>query len=451
MRTAIYARVSTDEQALYGDSLRMQLDTLTEFAKKNDYDIVDTYIDDGYTATNLKRPNLQRLLDDVRRGLIDIILFVKIDRWSRGVRNYYKLQDILDENKVHWKAVLEDYDTTTTAGRLQINIMLTIAENESSVTSDRIKAVFKNKLEQGEVISGNTSLGYKVKNKKLVIDETEREIVREIFDQYEKIMSISKLALYFRDRYEGLTYRRLKKMLTNPIYTGTHISDYGIFSNYCEPIIEQGQFDRVQRLIEFNAKVFKAKEKKTEYIFSKILNCGLCNTRMSGNTRKGGKRNLPGYTQNVYRCQRRYRSHTCENNYNITEKTLEKYLLENAKALLEGHVLEIEVERAKKKKKPEIDISKINNKLEKLRDLYLDDMINKAQYKEEFERLNAILNQSTETEDEPETNIEAIKEFLSLDIDKIYITLSPVERRRLWLSVIKEIKVTREKIDVIFI
>ena len=451
MKAALYARVSTDEQALYGDSLRMQLDTLNDFAKRNFYEVVGTYIDDGYTATNLKRPNLQQLLNDVRAGNIDIILFVKIDRWSRGVRNYYKLQDILDENKVHWKAVLEDYDTTTTAGRLQINIMLTIAENESSVTSDRIKAVFKNKLEQGEVISGNTSLGYKIKDKRLVVDESEREIVQDIFNQYEAIMSINRLARNFKDKYEGLTYRRLKSILSNRIYTGIHTSDYGTFQNYCEPIISVEQFDRVQRLIELNAKVYKSTRKKTDYVFSKIINCGDCGIRMSGNTRKGSKRNRPGYVQNVYRCQRHYKNHTCKNNYNITEKKLEEYLLENVKKLLEQYILEIEVKKQKPKKKPEIDVAKINNKLDKLRDLYLDDMINKVQYKEEFDRLNAILAQSSNDIVEPEVDTKAIEEFLKLDIDKIYITLSPIERRRLWLSVIKEIRVTRNSIDVEFI
>ena len=100
LKVGLYDRVSHDEQALYGDSLRTQKEALRKYAKEKNYIIVGEYTDDGYTATQLNRPGLQRLLDDVRAGKIDMILFTKIDRWSRGVRNYYKLQDILDEHKV---------------------------------------------------------------------------------------------------------------------------------------------------------------------------------------------------------------------------------------------------------------------------------------------------------------------------------------------------------------
>ena len=90
----LYGRVSSDEQALHGDSLRTQIDELRKWAKTNNFEILDEYVDDGYTARDLKRPELKRLLDDVKQYDVDFILFTKIDRWSRGVRNYYKLQDV---------------------------------------------------------------------------------------------------------------------------------------------------------------------------------------------------------------------------------------------------------------------------------------------------------------------------------------------------------------------
>lgn len=169
LRVALYIRVSTDEQAIHGESIATQRDALTFYAKSNNMNIIDYYIDEGYTATNLKRPNFQRLLNDVKENKIDMILFTKIDRWSRGVRNYYKIQDILDANKVNWKTIFEDYDTSTASGRLHINIMLSVAENESAQTSERIKAVFKNKLAKGEVCSGKIPRGYKIENKMVLV------------------------------------------------------------------------------------------------------------------------------------------------------------------------------------------------------------------------------------------------------------------------------------------
>ena len=164
IRAALYCRVSTDEQAINGDSIRTQTDALTKYAIKENYEIVGKYIDDGYTGTNLKRPELQRLLADVRADKIDIVLITKLDRWGRGVANYYKVNEVLEKHNVNWKTIFEDYDTSTTNGKLLVNIMLSIAENESRTTSDRIKAVFKNKLQLKEVANGTITYGYKKEN-----------------------------------------------------------------------------------------------------------------------------------------------------------------------------------------------------------------------------------------------------------------------------------------------
>lgn len=452
VRVVFYVRVSTDEQALYGDSLRTQLDTLSKFAKENNYHVVDTYIDDGYTATNLNRPGLQRLLDDVRRGKIDLVLFVKIDRWSRGVRNYYKLQDVLEENKVDWKAVLEKYDTTTTAGRLQINIMLTIAENESSMTSDRIRAVFKNKIANGEVITGAKRFGYDIENKRLVINEKEKLIVQDIFNTYEKLMNLSKLVEYCQNRYDNLKYNALKRMLTNYLYIGWHVSkNYGINKNYCESIIEQDQFERIQRLIAMNAKAYKEKRPdKKDYVFSRILICNCCGNKLAGNT--VGLVGSP--PRNIYRCVKHRRDKSCVNNYSVTELTLEKYLLENVKKELEKYTLEIEITEQKKEiPKAKINVDKINKQLEKLLAKYMDNKINDAQYDKKYEELNRALEEAQNEiiEETKPIDKDKINDFLNMDLNNIYWSLEPLERRRLWLSIIKYIYVEKGKINIEFL
>lgn len=146
-RAALYIRVSTDEQAKHGLSLDEQKHDLEEYAKRYGYLIYDYYVDDGVSARKSfsKRKELQRLLDDVRADRIDVILFIKLDRWFRNIAGYYKVQEILDKYKVDWIAIHEDYNTNTSAGRLNLNIRLSIAQNESDQTSDRIKYVFEGK------------------------------------------------------------------------------------------------------------------------------------------------------------------------------------------------------------------------------------------------------------------------------------------------------------------
>ena len=161
-RAALYIRVSTDEQALHGDSLSTQRELLTAYAKSNSMEIVGCYVDDGYTASKLNRPALQRMLNDVRLDKIDIILFTKLDRWFRSVRDYYKIQEVIETHHVNWKTILENYDTTTSSGRLHINIMLSVAEDEVSRTSERIKVVFESKVRRGEAINGNFPIGFKI-------------------------------------------------------------------------------------------------------------------------------------------------------------------------------------------------------------------------------------------------------------------------------------------------
>lgn len=155
-KVALYLRVSSREKAIKGLSLEAQKDTLTKYAKSKGYKIVDYYIDAGKSAhKNInKRLDLQRLIVDIKDNKIDIVIFIKLDRWTRNVKDYYKLDDILKAHNVDFECALEQYNTNTSNGRLHLNIKLSIAQNEAEQTSDRIKYVFQSKRDKGEVTSG---------------------------------------------------------------------------------------------------------------------------------------------------------------------------------------------------------------------------------------------------------------------------------------------------------
>ena len=184
-RAALYIRVSTDEQAKHGFSLAEQKHDLEQYARAHHYNVVNVYADEGSSARKsiTRRKGLQRLLDDVRAGQIDIILLQCLDRWFRNVRDFYKVQDVLDQHGVNWECTQEDYNTTTTNGRLMLNLKLSIAQNESDQTSDRIKYVHQGMLRKHEELSGNHPFGYEIKDKHLVIVEKERPVVEFIFQQ----------------------------------------------------------------------------------------------------------------------------------------------------------------------------------------------------------------------------------------------------------------------------
>ena len=187
IRVALYMRVSTEEQALHGLSLEAQDAALTEYAKKNGMVIVDRYVDEGITARKKinHRKALMRLLEDVKAGKIDLIIFTKIDRWMRNIYDYHKVQEVLEKHNVNWKTIFESYDTSTATGRLHINIMLSVNQDECDRTSERIKAVFEHKKSKKEATTGTMPLGYKVVDKKIVKDAELEPLVNDVFNHFE--------------------------------------------------------------------------------------------------------------------------------------------------------------------------------------------------------------------------------------------------------------------------
>ena len=443
LRVALYIRVSTDEQAIHGESIATQRDALTFYAKSNNMNIIDYYIDEGYTATNLKRPNLQRLLNDIKENKIDMVLFTKIDRWSRGVRNYYKIQDILDSHKVNWKTIFEDYDTSTASGRLHINIMLSVAENESAQTSERIKAVFKNKLSKGEVCSGKIPRGYKIENKKLVVDPEVAPMIQDIFNYYESVNSLNKLVDYVKNNYYHIHQLTLKRILTNTLYKGTHTSEYAVTENYCEAIISETQFDNVQRLLTINQKKYNNKFSDSIYLFSGLLICKECEHKLVGNRQIKENKTRGKYIYKVYKCQNHFKEHVCPNNYNIPEENiLEKYLVDNIQSELKKYIIQYNRENSKK---TYINLSNkkgaLKRKLERLKDLYIDELIDKETYKNDYEKLTNELNKLKEENKNKiiPFNKNKIDEILNVNLKEDYYKLSENARRSFWTSIIDKI------------
>lgn len=161
MRVALYIRVSTEEQSIRGLSLEAQEEDLRAYAHDKGWAIVGTYIDAGKTARKRldKREEFCRMIRDVESGMIDRILFTRLDRWFRNIADYYKVNEILERNRCDWSTTQEDYDSSTASGRLLINLKLSIAQNEADLTAERINAVFDAKIQNKTVLSGTPPVG----------------------------------------------------------------------------------------------------------------------------------------------------------------------------------------------------------------------------------------------------------------------------------------------------
>jgi hypothetical protein len=314
-----------------------------------------------------------------------------------------------------------------------INLRLSIAEQECDTDSDRIKDVFENRVKNGYAITGSQPFGWTVKDKRVVIDEEKRAMMEDMLNQVELTSSVRGTLLYMIEKYNvSFIYESLARLLKNPMLYGCYRGN----ENYCEGYMTKERFLNMRRLLDKN---IRQRKNNYSYIFSGLIICNECGYHMAG---------VHISTYSYYRCANSYVYKRCGNHNQISEKKIEGYLLENVKKLLKDYVLSVE---SLEQKKPVVKSNrkKIEKKLEKLNDLYVNEFINMEKYKHEY----ALLQSQIIDDDEPEKkDLTAIKKFLEGDVMEIYKTLSIVEKRALWRSVIKEIKVyKKEIIEVVFL
>lgn len=429
LRAALYIRVSSEEQAIHGLSIEAQRAALDDWAK-NQVKIVGYYIDAGISARKAasKRPELQRLLSDVRAGKIDLIVFTKLDRWFRNIAEYYKVQEVLEKNHVNWKTIQEDYDTSNASGRLKINIMLSVAQDEADRTGERIKAVFENKIMKQEPISGKVPLGYRIDGKKLVVDEEKADIVKDIFRKYIAFRSIRQLRKYILDQW-GISYchTNIRNILQNERYIGkAHGAE-----NFCPPIISEEDFTLANRIMQIRAERCKTDRTDRVYLFTGLVFCAECGNRLSAHT--------VDQKYIYYRCTRYEKVHQCSHKKRTSELVLEKWLLENLLTKFSDYNMSIAAS-ASKAQKANSDPEKIKRKLEKLKDLYLNDLIDREQYEEDYHALKKELEEINRVHQAKQpVDISAISDSLSM-----YHSLTRIGKKEFWTRTVSKIVITNE-------
>ena len=312
MKAAIYTRVSTDNQAeVEFNSCEAQEAKIMSFIKSQDnLEAHRTYSDQGYTGANLERPELQKMLYDIQQGLINTVISYKIDRLTRSPKDFYHLIEVFDKYGVSFFSVTERFDTSTPSGRLLRNIMLTFAQFERELISERIKDKMLEKAKKGMWNSGHTPYGYKRENKKLVIDPTEAKIVRTVFETF--VQTGSKCAVYHKLMDQGVLDRHNKVFskstidctLQKVLYTGKLLFRGKIYDAIHDPIISPELFEEAQGLKK------DLPRKMTSYnysLFPGLITCKECGSAMSpvfSNKISSGKRVRYFYYKCVGACKR---------------------------------------------------------------------------------------------------------------------------------------------------
>jgi len=273
-RCAVYTRVSTDERLDQSfNSLDAQREAGHAYIASQRAEgwlpVPDDYDDGGYSGGNMERPALKRLLDDIMADQIDIVVVYKIDRLTRSLMDFARLIELFERHKVSFVSVTQQFNTTTSMGRLMLNILLSFAQFEREVTGERIRDKIAASKRKGIWMGGYVPLGYEVKERKLLVVESDAETVRRIFQRFAELRSVTELSRELVA--EGITTKptRLKdggtrngtpmdkkylsKMLRNPIYVGEIRHKGSSYAGQHEPIISRQLWDRVQEILAEDA------------------------------------------------------------------------------------------------------------------------------------------------------------------------------------------------------
>lgn len=442
LRAGLFERVSREEQAKFGYSIRTQIDALEEYCTTNKYKIVDHYTDEGVSGGKpyTKRPEMKRLLDDVKAGKIDIVLFTRLDRWFRNVKEYFKVQEILDEHRVEWKAIWEDYDTTTANGRMSITIFLAIAQNEREKTAERIKSVFENKIKNRESFFGRASTPYGYTEKRdengvmrLVKDPELEPAIQEFWDMAVKYENVSKAMRHINLEY-GLN--RSKKLWFDVIHKEIYTGTYRGVENYCPAYVSKEDWNKLQY------KGIKKTQCNRVYLFTGLIRCPECGHKLSSKYNTCKRKNGDIVEYKAYRC-RQHAAGLCEYNQSIYETKAEKWLLKNIEELIQNEIKVVEMERLAPKPKPKTNIPALKEQLRRLEIVYLAGNKSDAEYISEQNDLKAAIAKA-ESElpyDPADRDIENLKEMLEVDVIELYNGLELEDKRRFWRSLLKQIHV----------
>lgn len=464
MKTAIYIRVSTEEQVKEGYSISAQKQKLQSFCASQDWHIVGFYVDEGVSAKDMNRPELNKMMKAIKSGEVECVLVYRLDRLTRSVFDLYKLLEIFDQHQCKFKSATEVYDTTTAMGRMFITIVAALAQWERENLAERIKMGQNEKARQGKYVHRTPHFGYDLdkSNWQLVIREDEAKVVRRIYEMYQAGDGMNKIATTLNKEKHFTRYgnswsdNTIGKILKHKVYVGTNVWGEVEVENTHEPIVPIDEWTAVQKLIKNRASLHP-QNAGSGYIFSGTLRCSSCGSSLSGTHANYTNKDQTKVKYRYYRCRKHIRA-ACKNPSRVMESRMEEAFLEYISRLDGNRVISkmdvmsdpTEQSYVAELNHLEEELSKLKNRKKKFQFAWADDAIEYEDFKERMEELQdqetRILKEMNELqppEEEHDLDEEEIKLILN-SIRENWNKLDRKEKKALVLSIIKQIHWRKE-------
>jgi site-specific DNA recombinase len=465
MKVAAYIRVSTEEQAQEGYSISAQKNRLEAYAISQGWEIVGFYVDEGISAKDMNRPELNRLIKGVKEKAFDCVLVYRLDRLTRSVLDLYELLNIFEKYEVKFKSATEIYDTTTATGRLFITLVAALAQWERENLGERVRMGMQEKAKEGKFVISIPPFGYDKDGDYLKLNESEAVIVKEIFRLYlSGKYGMKKIAAILNERNlktkagKPFNDNSIKYILTNPIYIGTIRYNYRVnneqyfeVENAAPAIITKEEFDRVQAIVN-KRKTHHPRRATSPFIFSGVLTCARCGNKMIGKwsiSKRGDE------THKIYSYICRGKAIGLCDNHSIVQSYIEDRFLktisqwdinQEAEKTIKKH--EKQSDNKEKIESIKKELKQVENRRSKWQYAWVNEMISDEDFKnrmnEENEKEKMLLKElEALSEEKQNISININISQLLADMHKNWKKMSVEEKKQFVQLAVKEIIVNR--------
>ncbi len=364
-RCAIYTRKSTSvglEQDF--NSLDAQREACSAYIQRQPGWILtdERYADGGFTGANIERPSFQRLLADIEAGKIDVVVVYKVDRLSRSLLDFAKLMERFGAAGASFVSVTQNFSTADAMGRLTLNMLMSFAEFEREMIGERTRDKIAAQRRRGKWTGGTVPLGYGVEGKRLVVNDLEAVLVREVFSLYLQQRSTVAVARVLNEASHSTkrhvaasgrlrearrwTKADVTRILRNPVYAGYMRSHGELYDGENDPIIDRKMFSKVHGLLEEAARPTKERGRNADYVLRGLLRCACCGSAFTpASTRKGRTE------YRYYRCVKRDKEgkEACSS-CPLPAGAIEEYVIERLREAVAAGSLASEVEASVKER-----------------------------------------------------------------------------------------------------
>ena len=473
-KVVIYVRVSTREQAEEGYSIGAQIEKLRKYCEIKGWIVVEEYVDAGFSGGSLKRPAMERLIRDVKKGKFDMVLVYKLDRLSRSQKDtLYLIEEVFKKNAIDFTSMQENFDTSTPLGMAMVGILSVFAQLERAQIAERMAMGREARAQEGlwhgggfdpigyDYIKGNGEKG----GGQLVINEYEAMQVRKIYDMFESGCSVHEIQQFMSSKYKykhgsWKSDSAVRSVLETPVVCGMIKTKDGYVDGQHDAIIDLDRFERVQKELAKRRSQMTASQKnpfKRTSLLGGLLFCGNCGARYYLKCCNSGRKPESKKLIRYYTCYSRGKSSkkmimdpNCKN-ISVADYKLDKVVIDQ--------ILQLQLEPDQIDEIPDqIDdtliirekIEDLEAKRKKLMDLYLIDAFSIDELQEKVDQINAeidALEDELVFESKPLITIEDAKKKIS-NASEIFETGSFEEKSAIIHYLIDQIFVYDDHLEI---